>query len=146
MSLVPLLLAYSLARNRSWDHRLFLFVVPVVVVLAYDMFTYHVYGTGLLLDAASYATVAGEQRGWGWSTKLLTGLSFTGGCVAVAAFYAPVLWPKRWWGIAALVLLLSMAGVLAMGTVGNASVRDAQGIHWSLACNWLFLWLLGFMS
>lgn len=133
ISLVPLLLAYSLARKRAWQSAFWLLFIPVLALVAYDLLAFRLYGTGLLMAAASYSTAAGEERLWGWPTKLVIGLSFTGGCVAVVAFYAAALWPKKWWGIAAVVLVLSMALVLAMGTVGTLTVRDAHGVRWELA-------------
>ncbi len=120
ISLVPLLLMYSWARNRAWDGRFWLFLVPLIVLIAYDMCTFHLYGTGLLIDAASYSTAASQTSGWGFPTKLVTGLSFTGGCLAVVAFYAPALWPRKWWRVGILVLLLCIVGILSYGDRGYA--------------------------
>jgi hypothetical protein len=133
ISLVPLLLTYSLARERAWSPKFGLLFIPLLAILAYDTLTFRVYGTGLLGDAASYATMVTEERGLSWPSKLTTGLSFTGGCVAAVACYAPALWPKQRWGIGAVILLAALAVILAMGTVGTYSVRDAQEINWALA-------------
>jgi len=95
ISLIPLLLAYSLAEKRSLGHWTLFLSIPVFILAAYQWLTYSLYGRGLLIDAFSYAT---EQQSFGGAqrfTRALTGLAFTGGCLITTLFYSPLLWRRR---------------------------------------------------
>jgi 4-amino-4-deoxy-L-arabinose transferase-like glycosyltransferase len=93
VSLLPLLLAYSLADRGGKRRRGLLLLLPVILLCAYQWSTNVLYGRGLLLDAAEYATGPGKTSAI--SADLFTGLSFTGGCLLSSAFFAPLLWRKR---------------------------------------------------
>ncbi|MBI5570088.1 MAG: glycosyltransferase family 39 protein [Desulfomonile tiedjei] len=132
ISMVPLLFVYSLARTHSVGRWLFLLLIPIAVLVGYEMLTYRLYGTGLLAGAASYAVVAGQTRGWDGLVRGLIGLSFTGGCLAAAAFYAPILWPRRAWvtGLAALAVLTGI--LVSLGNVGSLDLKQGGGIRWGV--------------
>ena len=132
ISMVPLLFVYSFAREDRVGGWAFLLLLPVAVLLGYEVITYQLYGTGLLSGAASYAVMAGQTRGWDALTRGLIGLSFTGGCLAAAAFYAPVLWSPRGW-IAGLAALAVVTGILvSLGNVGSLDLRETAGIRWGV--------------
>jgi 4-amino-4-deoxy-L-arabinose transferase-like glycosyltransferase len=99
VSLLPLLLTYSLADRGAKKRRALLLLLPVLLLCAYQWSTSALYGRGLLLDAADYATGRGKTSAV--SAGLFTGLSFTGGCLLSSAFYAPLLWRKRYFAPAA---------------------------------------------
>jgi len=62
-----------------------------------------------------------------------TGLAFTGGCLAAVAFYAPLLWPRRLWAVGGgAVLVITVAILASLGTVGKLELRDAGGLRYSL--------------
>lgn len=132
MTLVPLLLVYSLVVKRRLGRWVLFLAIPVLILAGYQWLTYTLYGRGLLLDAASYAIVIGQAGGAQFLTKTLTGLAFTGGCLAVVAFYAPLLWSRRIWVVGGVLLALSIATILVMGTVGTLCLRNADGIQWWL--------------
>jgi 4-amino-4-deoxy-L-arabinose transferase-like glycosyltransferase len=93
MSLILLLLVYSLTAGHGKKHRAALLSIPVFLLSLYQWATHDLYGRGLLLDAAAYAT---EARGVsGLLTHFIVGLSFTGGCLISSLFYAPLLWRRR---------------------------------------------------
>jgi hypothetical protein len=138
VSLIPLLLAYTLAARKPFRPNLLAMLIPVVVLIAYQVLTQRMYGRGLLTDAAGFSV--GARSSFGevlWAP--LIGLAFTGGCVASVLFFLPLLWPWRTLlaGIALASLLLTPA--LILGRLGPHPVRGEQG--W----DWLFLlqaWVL----
>jgi hypothetical protein len=111
MSLIPLLAAWTLARrDRSW-RRLALLAIPLAVLVAYQLGTERLYGRGLLLDAADWATGEG-RRGSGFQlAQGLVGLAFTGGCLLPALVYAKHLWSKA-----------ALAGGTLAGAVAGAAI------------------------
>lgn len=107
--LIPLLAAYTLmqpGRRKMWA---LLLIVPALMLLAYEMYTSHLYGTGLLAGAAKHAADARVITRARPEAKTLTGLSFVGGCLAVALWLSPWLWSRRW-----LLLGAAMAGILVV--------------------------------
>ena len=109
MSLIPLLLLYSLFSKQGSKQRVLFFLIPVAILCAYQWGTKSLYGRGLLLDAAEYATSTKKYEWHNTLSSLLTGLSFTGGCLIPTMFFAPRLWGRRalftW---AALIPLLAL--------------------------------------
>ncbi len=135
IALVPLLLAYSLARNRRAGWWLIYLIVPLAVMGLYEGAMRGLYGHGLMWDAFSYAN-QNETRGIGaWFVKTMTALGFTGGCCAIALILAPVLWRSRTWVWAAIggTILLPTTWILA-GTLVSAENRARLGITllWTL--------------
>jgi hypothetical protein len=87
VALIPLLLADGLVRRRgrlgAW---LLPLLLPVAILIAYQLVTQRVYGRGLLFDAATYAGQTREAIGHPLGRRLMNGLSFVGGgCITVAA-------------------------------------------------------------
>ena len=110
IALVPLLLAYSLARRKesgwAWLPCL---LIPIVIVGAYEWATRALYGHGLFWEAFSYTTQNETRTPGALLLKILAALSFTGGCCAVVLICAPVIarssgW--RWGIIGAITLCL----------------------------------------
>ncbi|MEY2562386.1 MAG: hypothetical protein QOH88_579 [Verrucomicrobiota bacterium] len=137
VALVPLLLAYSLARKRRLGWWLTYLLIPVAVVLFYEYWTRALYGHGLLLDAFSYTNQAEPRTLRGLLVKTLTGLGFAGGCYAIALILTPVLWTRRAWIGAAGVALVVVAGIFLRGSMA----APAQLL---IGCQWTVLVLGGF--
>ncbi len=93
--LVPLLAAYSLFCRRPIRRWAQCLLVPLAVLLGYQMVMQHLYGNSLLYNAAHYATFSKGLFGFSKAQDFLTALTFTGGCVAVPAIFAPLLWRMR---------------------------------------------------
>jgi len=139
VSLLPLLLTYSLADRGAKKRRALLLLLPVLLLCAYQWSTSALYGRGLLLDAADYATGRGKTSAV--SAGLFTGLSFTGGCLLSSAFYAPLLWRKRYFAPAAvaavacaflfpfIALGIPLPDPAALGLALQLSLFVAAGIH-----------------
>ena len=109
-SLVPLLAVYTLVQDRRLTSRLMFLLIPVVLIGIYEAMTKAKYGQGLFSNAMIYpweATANAEKQ---LSGQFLTGLSFTGGCLFSALFYAPFLKSRKvlFSGIAIFLALLPL--------------------------------------
>jgi len=119
-ALVPLLGAYALChvRERGEVNRVGLTVLPlalpILVAIGYEALTASLYGTGLLFDAARFASDWRSQAAPAASGRILLGLAFAGGCSISALLFTPLLWRGRWLALGALALL---AALFAPGTL-----------------------------
>lgn len=128
MTLIPLLLLYTILKRRRLDAAAAYLILPALILVAYQWGTHRLYGRGLLLDAASYATDAPNQWGRMSPGKVLIGLAFTGGCIGVAWIVA--LWPfrpKPWIGAAAVAIAVTL-GVGATHSIGSFMLGPHDGV------------------
>ncbi len=119
LALVPLLFVDGLARTRKagwWTASLLL---PIVVLAGYQIWTRNLYGRGLLSDAATYSSLIRFRSGPLLSAKLVTGLSFAGGCLASVIFFGPGLWSAR-----TLALAAASGALLTFAARGSAPARE----------------------
>ena len=130
--LIPLLLVYSLLERRPVSRWIVCLDLPVVVIILYQWMTKRLYGTGLMLNAVSYATHLRIAGGLG--LKVLTGLAFSGGCVVILLLAAPLLWGRRELAAGMAAMLLIGLLVVAMKKVGVFPVMEAAG-----RIKWLFV-------
>jgi len=91
IALIPLLLVYSIARQRRVGSWIVFLLLPVAVMAGYQYWTTMLYGKGLLGGAAEYAQAYNSVGFY----KALEGLSFAGGCALPALAFAPVCWSRR---------------------------------------------------
>lgn len=120
VSLVPLLLTWSIFRRKRLGAWALLFLLPAAVLAGYHFLTLHLYGQSLLVNAVSYGSNLAEFiREGHYPVNGWIGLAFLGGCLATAAFYLPLLWPWK-----ALVALVAAAGA------GAWFVQDAGRMGW----------------
>ncbi|HEY4759380.1 MAG TPA: tetratricopeptide repeat protein [Thermoguttaceae bacterium] len=109
VTLIPLLLAYSLLRWPRVRWRVLYLAISVVVLLWYDLAMRSMYGHSMLYGAGSYVLLLPGR----YSSNLLQGLTalgFMGGCLATVIFYAPLLWSRR-------VLVFAFLGTALMACV-----------------------------
>lgn len=102
ISLVPLLLVYSLVKHRHLEKKLLYLAVPIAALIAYQSWTHALYGHGMFSDAVMFAPqrISGAPH---WTlVSLLTCAAFVGGCALSVLLLAPLLWSRR-------VLLLAAA-------------------------------------
>src|ERR1035437_2883605 len=115
--LIPLLAAYSFIDRRRIGRWSGCFLIPVAALAAYQWATQALYGKSLLSAAGDYATTTNGLFGISHAATGLAALTFTGGCLAVAAFLAPFLWRARTLaGFAAFVILIA-AAIFIEGTM-----------------------------
>jgi 4-amino-4-deoxy-L-arabinose transferase-like glycosyltransferase len=103
--LVPLLASYALVRRTPWRHWVPSLALVVLVLVGYELLTRRLYGQGHLAQALAFTSRRTRREGRGFTlSSVLTGLSFTGACVAPLVFAAPWLAGRR--------LLLLLAGLV----------------------------------
>jgi len=89
ISLVPLLAAYTLARDRRLTMQLAFLLLPIAALFAYDFLTEQEYGYGLFGAAMSVSSWISSATRPSHFAQLLMGLAFGGGCLFTALFLAP---------------------------------------------------------
>ncbi|HSH39693.1 MAG TPA: glycosyltransferase family 39 protein, partial [Chthoniobacterales bacterium] len=102
-ALIPLLLAYSIAKERRPRPSLLFLLIPLAIFGWYEWATHSLYGHGLLSDAFRYAN---EERAAGWESiglKVSGALAFLGGCFAVVLTFVPLLYRPRVWLTGAII-------------------------------------------
>jgi 4-amino-4-deoxy-L-arabinose transferase-like glycosyltransferase len=139
--LVPLLAAYSFIGQRRIGRWVGYFLIPITVLVAYQWATHALYGKSLLSAAGDYAATTNGLLGISHAATGLVALTFTGGCLAVATFLAPLLWRARTLtGFAAFAILLA-AAIFIKGTMlekygafkGSSTVFvEMQIIFWAI--------------
>jgi hypothetical protein len=132
VSLLPLLLAYGLFRLRRPGRWMIYLLIPLAALYAYQVATIALYGHNLLLNAVQFTAFAKSHSGYSQITAALHVLTFTGGCVAAAAFFAPLLWRRRVLAASGLGAVLIAAVLLFSSTVGNSSAGvKFQIVFWA---------------
>src|SRR5256886_1253156 len=89
ISLVPLLAAYTLARDRQFTMQLIVLLLPLAVLFTYETLTDDAYGHGLFSEAMIISSTVSSITRPSHLAQLLTGLTFGGGCLISALFFAP---------------------------------------------------------
>jgi 4-amino-4-deoxy-L-arabinose transferase-like glycosyltransferase len=125
ISALPLMVLYALAHERRVGAWTLYLLVPLAMVAAYHVLTYHLYGELPLLDVADYATGARGVAAIGVAERALIGLAFLGGGLLTGLLFAPWLWPRRALWAGASVLLLVAFAVLQLETLGSLRLREA---------------------
>jgi hypothetical protein len=130
ISLILLLLLYSIFRLRRVGKELLYLLIPVLVLAGYEWWTARLYGHGLLQGAAEYAHSQGIGRG-SFIGSSIVGLSFTGGCGLLGLTFAFLMWSKKQ------VLAGLIAGAVASVAVAaqwiNVGWSDAREQFWATA-------------
>lgn len=145
IALLPLLLLYSLLKNRKIGRWILYLLVPVAVLAAYQWATSGLYGRGLLTDASSYAIEFPSTFGKFPFAKVLVGLSFTGGCALSVLFFTHLIWSWREISIGALLLVIVMVITASTGSLGNYRLPGETAVRWLVALE-LGLFISGGMS
>ena len=133
--LMPLLAAYGAIQRRSGWQTLFL-IIPITALGFYQWATHALYGHGLFSYAMDYAGTARSRNLSSMAASGLTGLSFTGGCLAVVICFAPWLWRPRFLALAAgsmvpLFLLARLLGSVLMKDLDSHLSIELQISFWA---------------
>jgi 4-amino-4-deoxy-L-arabinose transferase-like glycosyltransferase len=130
ISLIPLFAIYSLCKKRKPGAWALFLLIPVSVLAGYQWATSALYGRGLLLDAASYATELRTYKVREFIEKMLTGLAFSGGCIAMVIFYLHLLWSRKF--LLALFVVTSVSILLLphLETIGIFPLVQNNDIRW----------------
>lgn len=133
VSLIPLLTIYTVLCGRKYWKYLIWMLLPIAILIGYQWYTHVIYGKGLLLDAVIYAGDARSSANNGIFEKILIGLSFVGGCIITALFFAPFLWRR-----AALVVGIGAIAATVVILVKLERLGSA-GLIWQGETRWGFI-------
>jgi len=92
VALLPLFAAYALAKRRSLAGWPVCLLPALAIATGYELVAHALYGHGLLLYAADYATSFRGEEEVGVLQQAFVGLVFAGGCFIAPLFFAPGLW------------------------------------------------------
>ena len=133
MTLIPLVLVYTVAKQRRIGWPLLYIVIPVGTLIWYQWATHQLYGRGLLFDAAEYATAMPNAFGRLSLAKAWVACAFTGGCVATVLCFARQLWSRRAIFLAGLLALAVTCVVASNTTWGAFPLPKDAAARWVLA-------------
>ena len=113
VALAPLLLVYALAARKKVGWWLVWFAAPVVVLVAYEAWTSHQYGAGLLADAAQYSANARSlaRSDLNFETSFVAVL-FLGGCLIGVLAFALRIWALPW--LVSIIVLICLVSVVSV--------------------------------
>ncbi len=131
MTLIPLLLIFSLTSKYKLGSRIFIFIIPILILACFQWMTHNLYGNALISDAASYAVKVRMNKGIQFLPTVLTGLSFTGGCMIATIFYFPLLWKPQSFIVAGILFFLSTILLVVLKPVPTFYLYIEDGIRWS---------------
>lgn len=97
MTSIPLLLAYSILKQKRYDNRILFLLLPVICLVFYEYYSSQKYGAGLISYAATYAIKQHPSFHFRYLFKTLSGFAFVGGSVLSIIFFAPYLWQREKW-------------------------------------------------
>ena len=150
VSLIPLLLVYSLARKRHLGRWAGFLFVPIFLLVGYEVWTRSLYGHGLLSAAFHYTGlvhgIVKEEvsvRG-----QALVGLAFAGGCALPALTFVALLWSRKQilvGGILSALLAFSFfRGWVNLGT--HYANQNWMHEHLALVSSQLLIYVAGGIS
>ena len=90
-SLIPLLASYSLMRRTPFRQWFPYLLVPMALFILYNVGTCHTYGIGLMTDAFVFSADVHQNSSPYTVQRIIDSLSFTGGGLITALFFAPLL-------------------------------------------------------
>lgn len=137
-ALIPLLFVYSFRKQKRLSPALLFLLLPIAILLVYQLWTRSLYGRGLVLDAAQFASEHREEGRAPFFGSALVVISFVGGCMLPGITLAPFVWRGKQillTGIlSAAVGLAVIFGVVnsGPGVVGADLLRSAMEDHWLL--------------
>jgi 4-amino-4-deoxy-L-arabinose transferase-like glycosyltransferase len=134
IALLPLLVAWALARRapfRLWGPPLLL---PLAIVGAYEVYMRARYGWSPLVDVGGYALsyAPGRARYTGLE-RAIVGLCFLGGLTLPVLFAAPWTWARRTSLALGGALVAAVLLAPALGSLGRLPLVDEDGARWDLA-------------
>ncbi len=90
INLVPLLLLYSLARERRLTTLLLYLAIPLLTLVAYELATNATYGTRMFSSALLFLRDTNAAVKPPLLRSFIIGCSFSGGCMLTALFFLPL--------------------------------------------------------
>jgi 4-amino-4-deoxy-L-arabinose transferase-like glycosyltransferase len=127
ISLVPLLLAYSLVEKRTLGRWAFFLLLPIAVIGLYELATGILYGRGLFSDAVVYAKSKASIKNIYFISQGVIGLAFMGGGFISALLLVPYLWSWRAVETGLILTALTLFVLPVLPNMGQYPLREAGG-------------------
>lgn len=128
ISLVPLLLVYTLVRERRHLPHLAYLTIPLLVMLAFELITKAKYSHALFSGAMLYLRDVAVEVRIPIQVKLLTGCSFVGGCMAATMFMASLRSAKVIVGAIGLLIVVGLLFWICV-PMAVATGTNGRGVH-----------------
>jgi hypothetical protein len=132
ISLIPLLLAYSLARERRFGAWSLYLLIPIAVLVGYELYTLQVYDVSAILKTAGYSLET-RTGGTGALERALVAVVFAGGAFLPILFFAALGFSRR---MAVATAVLGGAVALACfvhGRLAGLPFAGPEGMDWNYA-------------
>lgn len=139
---VALLFAYSLATKRRPGLWIAFLMIPLGVLVGYELLCQKLYGSGLFGNAVSYASGHNASGPSLFLLKPLIALSFTGGCIVAVLFYSHLLWSRRGLAIGCLSAAV-IAFLLEVTGLGDTLMASTHTMRWYVDIQCAILVVLG---
>jgi 4-amino-4-deoxy-L-arabinose transferase-like glycosyltransferase len=126
LSLLPLLVAFSLISERRIGRWALYLIIPIGFIVGYEILMTNLYDHHPFLDAADYSIELNRDM------ELGVGLIFFGGCLLPALLFSPFLWTRNqlfiWVAVAA------FGGVVLFDSelFGAVTLETGDGLRWGL--------------
>jgi 4-amino-4-deoxy-L-arabinose transferase-like glycosyltransferase len=112
LTALPLVLAYSLVRERRLGRWAFHLILPSLAFAAYQLWTQQLYGFSMFAGAATFAREFSHNSDFDFMRpRVLIGMSFAGGTLIGSLSFVPYLWSKRVLAGGIAVAAAAMGGV-----------------------------------
>jgi 4-amino-4-deoxy-L-arabinose transferase-like glycosyltransferase len=124
MNVIPLLGAFAVMNRKRLSWQIGSLIVPVAILIAYQLYTKHLYGHGLMTEAAGFA-----REHWASSPKEFLGrvmicLAFVGGCMLSGMLFLPLVLSRR--ALIVVVLLAIVIGVSSIFIIDPGRIYDDE--------------------
>jgi len=129
-SLIPLLFCYSIVQTKKIGAWLFPLLIPVSILILYEIATKAIYGQGLLSSAFLYPVTFREVFQSSVFARLGTLLSFMGGCFISAALFVPFLWRKKALALSLILPVAMMVLLPQIGSISSHKIISEKGVDW----------------
>jgi len=129
ITLLPLLIAFALLQAPGqWRRWLPPLALPITLLVGYELGTRALYGRGLLLEAADYATGSREVAGPPLALRWLNAFSFVGGGALTVSLVFLAAASRRQLAWAAATLVAILLALVAVDPYAAAPLRGPDGI------------------
>jgi len=143
ITMVPLLFIYTLSVKPRPGLWILFLSVPVIILCVFQEITQNLYGSGLFLNAASYAVGRGITDKGLIFKKFITVLSFSGGCIASVIFFTHLFWSKRTLAVGGVMLLFLIIAIFFVEPLGTYLMPKVKEIKWYMAVQLAILIMAG---
>jgi 4-amino-4-deoxy-L-arabinose transferase-like glycosyltransferase len=126
VSLLPLLIAYSLISERRVGRWALYLMIPVGFIVGYEVLMTNLYGHHPFFDVANYSI--NLQR----DTELGAGIIFFGGCLLPTLFFSPLLWTRKQLLIWLVVAACGGVVLFRSDLFGAAKLGIGDDLRWRL--------------